>query len=265
MESGAFEPTGIHVQWREIKAGTGEMTRALRDNELDLALVLTEGAVADILKHDCNRIAKVWVSSPLTWGIHVSAAHPINRVRDIQGHPIAISRFGSGSHLIPIVDAAIRGWSTQAMDFVVVNSLDGAREALRDQEATVFFWEKFMTQPLVDAGEFKRVGQRVVPWPAFVVSGRRDVLESTGPQVRAVLDIAARFARNLKRRRSAAEMISKTYGIKHSNAERWLTDVRWAGGYRRPVTALRRAFDALEAQGVITQARFDPDRLWLRV
>lgn len=264
-ESRAFESIGVDVRWSEIKAGTGEMTRALRENELDLALVLTEGAVADVVQHNRNRIAKVWVNSPLTWGIHVAANNPISRAREIQGQPIAISRYGSGSHLIPIVDAALRGWPTQSMQFVIVNNLEGARAALANDRASVFFWEKFMTQPLVDAQEFKRVGQRAVPWPAFVVSGRRRLLEEQGPQIRAVLDIAAKFAQNLKRRKSAASLISETYGIKHSNAKRWLASVRWASGYRRPVSALERAFRALEAQGVLTQARFDPDQLWHRI
>lgn len=265
IASDAFKPAGIRVVWQEMGGGTGEMTQALRENKLDLALVLTEGAVADILRHDSNRLAKVWVGSPLTWGIHVAATSPIHSARQIQNHPIAISRFGSGSHLIPIVDAALRGWPTESMNFVTVGHLDGARAALRSDDARVFFWEKHMTQPLVDSGEFRRVGQRVVPWPAFVVSGRKTILEKQGRQVRAVLDIATRIARNLKRRSTAAALISETYGIKSKDVTAWLADVRWTGGYRRPTSALKRVHDALTAQGVIPSAAFDPQRLWQRI
>ncbi|HEX5789147.1 MAG TPA: PhnD/SsuA/transferrin family substrate-binding protein [Woeseiaceae bacterium] len=264
-DAGAFAGTGVEVAWREYSAGSGELTRALRDNELDLAVVLTEGAVADILNHDRNRIAKVWVASPLVWGIHVAAQSNFDDVRDTRGRRIAISRYGSGSHLIPIVDAAERGWPTDGMEFVVVNGLDGAREALARGRADVFFWERHMTQPLVDAGEFRRVGEREVPWPAFVVSGRRDVLERRNREVRAVLDVAARAAVNVKRRKSTAPLVAETFGLRGEDVDRWLAHVRWARGYRCPAAALERAAGALQAQGVVPAGRIDAARLWFRL
>ncbi len=198
--AGRFDQSGVPIEWREVAAGTGELNRQLGDGELDLALLLTEGAVADILSHDRSRIVKVWVASPLVWGIHVAAGSNFDDVRDIRDRRIAISRYGSGSHLIPIVDAAERGWHTRTMSFVVVNDIDGARDALATGRADVFFWERHMTQPLVDAAEFRRIGEREVPWPAFVVAARRDILESRGRELRTVLDIAAAEARKLKRR-----------------------------------------------------------------
>lgn len=262
---GRFDESGVPVEWREVSAGTGELTRQLRDGELDLALVLTEGAVADILRHDQNRIVKVWIASSLVWGIHVAAGSNFDDVRDIRDRRIAISRHGSGSHLIPIVDAAERGWDTGSMSFVVVNDLEGARDALATGRADVFFWERHMTQPLVDAAEFRRIGEREVPWPAFVAAGRRDILESRGRDLRIVLDIAADEARKLKRRSSAARLIAETFGIREPDARRWLSDVRWATGYRCPAGGLARAAAALEKQSVVPAGRVDPARLWFRL
>jgi hypothetical protein len=37
------------------------------------------------------------------------------------------------------------------LDFVVVGTLQGAIDALPSGQADVFFWEKFMTKPLVDS------------------------------------------------------------------------------------------------------------------
>jgi ABC-type nitrate/sulfonate/bicarbonate transport system substrate-binding protein len=265
MDDDAFAGTGAEVVYSDYPAGTGELTRALRDNELDIALVLTEGAVADILQHDKNRLVKIYVKSPLTWGIHVVAGSDISKTSDIRDKRVAISRFGSGSHLIAIVDAATRGWPTDEMSFVVVDNLDGARKALANGSADVFLWERHMTQPLVDAGEFRRVGQREVPWPAFAVSVRQPVLASHSPQIHAVLDVVARHAGNLKRRKTAASLIADTYGIRLSDARKWLNEVRWGTGYRRPTAALARVAKALEAQKVVAPGCYDPDRVWHRL
>ncbi|MGB5333226.1 MAG: PhnD/SsuA/transferrin family substrate-binding protein [Woeseiaceae bacterium] len=265
MDDSAFSETGAAVEYADYPAGTGELTRALRDNELDVALVLTEGAVADIIQHDRNRLVKIYVDSPLIWGIHVAATSDIRKVAAIRGTRIAISRYGSGSHLIAIVDAAERGWPTDDMKFVIVDSLDGARRALASGKADVFLWERHMTQPLVDRGEFRRVGQREVPWPAFAVSVRRQIVGSHVHQIRAVLDVVTRYAANLKRRKTAALVIADTYGIRLADAEKWLAGVRWGGSYRRPTAALGRIAKALETQGVIGIGRYDPDKVWHRL
>jgi ABC-type nitrate/sulfonate/bicarbonate transport system substrate-binding protein len=253
------------VRYSDFPAGTGDLTRALRDDELDVALVLTEGAVTDALRNDCSRLVKVYVESPLVWGIHVASGSDIRRVADIRDRKVAISRYGSGSHLIAIVDAAERGWPTETMPFVVVNNLAGARKALARGTADVFLWERHMTQPLVDSGEFRRVGEREVPWPAFVVSVRKPILERRAGEVRAVLDVAARYARNLKRRHLAAAQIAQHYEIKLADAQRWLAGVRWGNSYRRPTAMLQRVSEALWTQGVVEREAFNPDRIWQHI
>ncbi|MDX1518391.1 MAG: PhnD/SsuA/transferrin family substrate-binding protein [Woeseiaceae bacterium] len=250
------------VRFTEVPQGTGELTRALRDDELDVALVLTEGATLDVLKNDTNRLVKVWVDSPLTWGIHVAADSDIRSIGQARGRRVAISRYGSGSHLISIVDALERGWPVDNMTFVVVDNLDGARDALRAGDADVFLWEKHMTQPLVDNGEFRRIGVREVPWPAFVVSVRRNVLAARAADIRHVLDIAARYARNLKRRASAPRLVADTYGLALRDAQAWHAEVRWSAGYRRPSGALRKVVTALRAQHAIGRDTVSPDRIW---
>ncbi len=253
---------GVPVRFTEVPQGTGELTRALRDDELDAALVLTEGATLDVLQNDAARLVKVWVDSPLTWGIHVAAGSDIRAIDEVRGRRVAISRYGSGSHLISIVDALERGWPIDGMTFVVIDNLDGARTALRSGSADVFLWEKHMTQPLVDSGEFRRVGIREVPWPAFVVSVRKDVLATRAAEVRSVLDTASRYARNLKRRASAPQLVADTYGLALHDARAWLDDVRWSSGYRRPGGALRKVVVALQAQGAIDSGAVDIERIW---
>ena len=159
----------VPFTYTEFPGGTGAMTRALNYDEVDIALLLTEGAVADIAKGGRHRIVKVYVETPLEWGIHVAKRSHINTEDDIEGKRYAISRPGSGSQIMAAVHAASRQWNTSNLCYVEVKNLEGARRALADGRADSFFWEKSMTHPLVAAGEFRRVGTFTSPWPSFVV------------------------------------------------------------------------------------------------
>ncbi len=259
----AFESTGLNIEFVEFPGGTGAMAEALGHREIHLALMLTEGAVLDILQGSGNRLVKVFVESPLTWGIHVAAAGDIESIAGIEGRPIAISRYGSGSHLIAIVDAMERGFDLDALRFVVVDNLEGARKALATAEAEVFLWEKHMTQPLVDSGEFRRVGERVVPWPAFVVSAQPDFLSAHRDKLKPLLDIVMDYADRLQRDPAAAGKIADTYGISEHGAAAWLETVRWGHDYSMPAAAFEHVVAALAAQGAIESPPGSIADLWV--
>ena len=262
MADRAFDSIGVEVDFIEHPGGTGAMTAALRAGDLDTALLLTEGAVLDIVTGGDNRLVSVYVESPLVWGIHVNASGAIKNVADIAGRRFAISRYGSGSHLIAIVDAAERGFDSQSMSFVVVDTIDGARAALAAGSADVFLWERHMTQPLVDAGEFRRIGERVVPWPAFVVSARQGYLSDSADELRRCLAIVAGYAARLKHGADSAELISKTYEIDLTDASAWLADVRWSQDHGYPAEDIHRVLTALRSQGVIPDAEVSASALW---
>ncbi len=263
LDDGAFAAAGIALEFIDCPGGTGAMAEALNSGAIDAALVLTEGAVLDIARGGNNRLVKVYVESPLTWGIHVAAGSDIVELPYAPGTRVAISRHGSGSHLIAVVDALERGLAPGTLNFVVVDNLDGARHALADGNADIFLWEKHMTQPLVDRGEFRRIGEREVPWPAFVASVRRDVLDRVAAVVRRALDIAADYAVRLRADPGAAQRIAHTYAIEVSDAAAWLTTVRWnRDDYAPPTAALDRVIAALIAQGAIEGPAPPLDRLW---
>ncbi len=261
-EAKAFATLGIDVAYSDYPAGTGAMTAALRDGALDLALVLTEGAVLDILKGSDNCLIKVYVESPLTWGIHVAAHSKIETAEQTEGARIAISRYGSGSHLIAVVDALERGFDLESVSFVLVENLDGARKALADDKADVFLWERHMTQPLVTSGEFRRVGERMVPWPAFVVSARREFVAANAAAVKTVLDAVYGFAKQLKERPDAAALISSRYHLADTDAQHWLAGVTWCPHYDQPAAALGRVVSALLAQGAIDDPQAADTEVW---
>jgi hypothetical protein len=149
------------------------------------------------------------------------------------------------------VDAAERGFSIADSAFEIIDTIDGARHALADGSADVFLWEKHMTQPLVDAGEFRRVGEREVPWPAFVVSARREYLVEQSGSLGAALKIVRDYAARLKSSENAAALISRTYDIELADARSWLAHVEWSRDAHCPEEPLRRVIDALQAQKIV--------------
>lgn len=228
VEAGVPGELGVKLNWRDYPDGSGAMAAALRSGELDAALLLTEGAVAGAANGGGFGIASLYTESSLIWGIHVPAASRFKRVDELRGARYAISRLGSGSHLMAFVHARRQGWPVNELTLVTVRNLAGAIDAFANGTADVFFWEKFMTKPLVDAGRFRRVGEFLAPWPAFVlcVADRVTQLQrqTLGRLLAAVLD----EAKALVARPDAAAMIGARYSLEPSDVAEWLETTRWA-------------------------------------
>ncbi len=254
LEQDAFDEicdSSVSVQFTEYGGGTGELTGALESGELDIAVVLFEGAVQKILNGGNYRIVKLFTDSALIWGIHVAAESDIESIEQARGKRYAISRMGSGSHLIAIVDAAERGWSTDNLQFVKIGNIEGARKSLAAEESDVFLWEKFMTKPLVDSGEFRRVADRIVPWPAFVIAVRDDVLQQHSKAVGEVLRVVSEVCQNLKDDPAGAEVIARRYDLKTEDAASWLARTDWNNDFRYPELAFNKVFESLKLLNLI--------------
>jgi sulfonate transport system substrate-binding protein len=231
IEKGLFKKEGLQVNWRDYPGGTGAMAKDLRSGELDIAVLLTEGIVADIVKGNPSKIIQVYVESPLIWGIHVPAASSFQSADDLEGKRYAISRMGSGSHLMAFVDARQRGWNPANLELVLVGGLEGAREAFRNGQADAFMWEKFMTKPLVDAGEFRRVGETPTPWPCFVIAARNEVIEKKGAALQKLLAVINQAARDFQAGPTEAlPLISNRFHLQPDDAQTWFASTRWATG-----------------------------------
>ena len=253
LEAQRFAPLGIDLSWRDYPGGSGAMAKALCDGELDAALLLTEGAVAGVADGAPFKVASLFTESPLLWGIHVPAGSRSRSVADVRGARYAISRRGSGSHLMAVVHAQAQGWPVAGLDFVTVGNLDGAVAAFAAGTADVFFWEKFMTQPLVDAGRFRRVGEFAAPWPAFVVcvadAANRERRDALARALTLVLGEAAA----LRARPDAAAVIAARYGLAQSAVTQWLATTRWSARVSVASRDLEPACAALSSLGVLTR------------
>ena len=226
LESATLD--GIDTQWQDQLGGTGEMLTGLEDGTLDVASILTEGTVAAIADGLDAVILQVYVSSPLQWGVFVPSASSLTTEDELEGRPIAISRFRSGSHLMAFVQADRNGWQLDHDQFVVTGGLDGARRAFAAGEAEVFLWDRFMTRPLVDAGEFRQVAVQPTPWPSFVIAASLRALTARTTEVGRVVDAVVAEAIALHARDGIRGLIVDRYGLQPDVAHEWLESTTFA-------------------------------------
>ncbi|KGO86133.1 ABC transporter substrate-binding protein [Flavobacterium rivuli WB 3.3-2 = DSM 21788] len=228
IENGEFEDAGVDLQWTDVPEGTGKLCQMLRDGETDIAVILTEGIVKDIVAGNDSKIVQVYVQSPLIWGIHVGAKSDYKKLADLKNVKVAISRYGSGSHLMAYVNAQNQGWDTKTLQFEIINTLDGAVEALTNGTADYFMWERFMTKPIVDKGIFRRVADCPTPWPSFVIAVRNEVLKNNADAIGTVLDIINQTTEEFKEIPSIDRTLAERYGQKVEDIAEWLDLTQWS-------------------------------------
>ena len=255
MEEKRFEHAGIPVSWKDFPGGTGAMARELRHGTIDIALILTEGIVADIIKGNKSTIVGFYVKSPLTWGVHTSGHNNFTRPNAIDKKLFAISRWGSGSHLMAYVYAKKQGWSTEDFDFRVVANLKGAREALGYQSANLFLWEKFTTKPLVDTGELRLIDSIDTPWPCFVIAVRNEILANRLDEIKTLIEIIKQRSQQFKEQSNAVELISSRYGIQEEDAAKWLSVTEWESSNDLTGDIIQNVQETLMNLGVIHKKR----------
>ena len=228
IEEGKFKEADIELHWSDMTGGTGQMIKGLQAGTIDIAVLLTEGISRAILKGLDAKIIAVYVQTPLIWGIHVPVNHGINVLSDLDSKTFAISREGSGSHLMSFVLAQQQGWDPSALSFNVVGDVYGGLWALNNDEAQGFLWEQYTTQPFVDQGKCKRIGEVLTPWPCFVIAVRSEILNKEADLLRAILPIVQNRAQELKNSSDAAEVIAWRYALKQNEVQQWLNKTEWS-------------------------------------
>lgn len=223
-----FANKGLNVIWKDFPEGTGAMCQALRNNEIDIAVILTEGIVKDITAGNPSRIVQVYVDSPLVWGIHVSTKTEYKTLKDLKNTTAAISRYGSGSHLMSYVNAKNQNWDIANLKFKVVDTIQGAVDALTFGEADYFMWEHFTTKPLVDKGVFRRVDDCPTPWPCFVIAAREEFINSHNTELKNTLDIINSKTKIFKQIAAIDKTLAKNYDQKLEDIQKWLSITTWS-------------------------------------
>jgi ABC-type nitrate/sulfonate/bicarbonate transport system substrate-binding protein len=228
IENGDFEKENIDLQWTDVPEGTGKMCQMLRNGETDIAVILTEGIIKDITAGNPSKIVQVYVESPLIWGIHVAASSSFETIDDLENKKIAISRLGSGSQLMAYVNANKQGWKTDNLHFEIVNTIDGAVQALLNETADYFMWERFMTKPLVDQGIFRRVADCPTPWPCFVIAVSDEILKEQPTIIATILKIINKTTHDFKSIPRIEQTLASKYSQKTQDIRDWLNLTHWS-------------------------------------
>lgn len=229
LKNGEYKKEGINLRWKDYYGGTGAMCKALREKEIDIAIILTEGIIKDIIAGNPSKIVQTFVKTPLIWGVHVAQASNYQTIEDLRGAKAAISRYGSGSHLMAYINAQNNGWNLRNdLDFEVIKNLDGAVEGLTHGFADYFLWEKYTTKPLVDDGVFRRIGECPSPWPCFVVAVREEHIANYKDDLKTILNIINNTTLEFKNIPSIDRTIANRYEQEIEDVQSWLSITEWS-------------------------------------
>ncbi|KAJ3346984.1 hypothetical protein HDU83_002538 [Entophlyctis luteolus] len=277
--------------------GTGQMLELLRTNSLDVCVCLTEGIVASLAKGNPADIAIIGVltHSPLTWAVvsHPDSTKPGNVYADaldgphpdnaalIRGTRVGISRFGSGSHLIPFLVAQSetpasvltppttpqqqneqeqQQQSQQSQppefQFVQLNDFAGLRAGISAGTADCFLWERFTTQSHISSGALHHLSSITPPWPAFVVVARRAFVTEHADVTRALVSGISRVVRerikSQESRDAVIDEICVRFGYNREHVVAWFEGVEFADDVANvDRTALARCLRVLEGAGAV--------------
>ncbi|GGZ14477.1 ABC transporter substrate-binding protein [Echinicola pacifica] len=244
---------GYELEWTNESRGSGAMNKALREDEADIAIILTESYIKDKIEGNPGLMIGYHVRSPLTWGIHVPAQSAVQTVEDLRGKPFLISRYGSGSHLMAFVLAQKHNWEGQELKFEVVGNMDGALDSFKDQEAKAFLWEKYTTKPLVDQGHFRRVGEIPTPWPCFAIIAQQKLVNEQPEVLQMVLKELYKESKAISSLPELSSLLSEQYQIQQADIEAWLLQTQWAESSEVSRESLSNTVDTLFDLGLISE------------
>jgi len=239
----------IELSWTMYAGGTGAMTQAIQSNALDVAILLTEGFIASANDGLKAKIAKVYIDTPLVWGIYTAADATFDKLTNQHSTPVAISRFGSGSHLMSMIHAQERGIHLQENQFNIVNSLYGGVESLKQHKSKLFYWEKFMTRPHVKSGEVKLIGEFSAPWSSFLIIVSDEAMKKKREVIEQLLQIMNVECIAFKQENYSAIQLRKKFDMTIPEARAWLRSTQWNYDFNVDEASLMNAKKALQLIG----------------
>ena len=264
MEEGLFEQENIEVTWNNYPGGTGEMTQALQNDECDICITLTEGIISAIIKGNPSKIIGGYVKTPLIWGIHTAINSSLTFHKKVFDHRIAISRIGSGSHLMPMVDARVHGKTICDDQFVIVKNIDGAIKSLNGGESDFFYWEKYTTKPYVQKKLLKRIGEFISPWPCFIMAATNKIISNSPEELDKVLHIIHRACDDFMKNPDAVSLVSERYAINQGDASYWYNATEWATDSWVSDKMLESVLFTLKDVGLLPQEASTRELVWRR-
>ncbi|KAJ1307539.1 hypothetical protein OPQ81_001636 [Rhizoctonia solani] len=217
--------------------GTGAMIAALQNNEIDVAVALTDALIAGIANGShAYKLVGSYVSTPLNWAVVTGKDSKYQSIDDLRGTKLGISRIGSGSQTMANVMAMQRNWvkedrQVEVPEFQVNNNLQGLITSINGGTTSAFLWEWFTTKPHLDSGEVRFIGSVPTPWPSWLIAAHPSPERAEPNALRNFLgkltEYVARFDSEEQRLQADISFIQENFGYPEADIRAWLQTVRW--------------------------------------
>lgn len=234
--NGYFKEKGLEVELIEYPSGSGHLITSLNNDEIDIAIGLTEAFIRGIadtadpaaLKYE---IVGTYVNSPLNWAVSTGVHRDdIQNLKDLQNGKMGVSRIGSGSYVMSYVLAMDQGFTQPFKDFPVCHTFKQLRAAVNDKSADAFMWEYFTTKRYYGGPqkELKMVGNIYTPWPSWViVRNKKPSNAQTLAFTKSIDEGISYFRANPEK---AVHYIAENLDYTEADAREWLKTVEFNAG-----------------------------------
>ncbi|KAH7106412.1 hypothetical protein BKA62DRAFT_687089 [Auriculariales sp. MPI-PUGE-AT-0066] len=220
--------------------GTGQLTAALANDEIDVAIALTDALIAGIAKGAKHyNLVGSYVASSLNWAVIAGRDTEYKSIQDLRGTTIGISRPGSGSQTMAGVMAMQQGWVNEsglpeAFEFKTCQDINGLIAAVNRGECSAFMWEWFTTKPRMDAGEVRFIGSVPTPWPSWLIAGSTDEARAPAGHLRDFLATLTRHITAFQHEKDTDAAATIAFIREHfedqkeEDIQMWLNTVKYA-------------------------------------
>ncbi|KAF7970081.1 hypothetical protein HWV62_25064 [Athelia sp. TMB] len=241
----------------ECPSGTGQLISRLTNDEIDVAIALTDPLISGIAKgSQAYKLVGSYVSTPLNWAVITGKESKYQSIADLKDTNIGISRYGSGSQTMAYVMAMQQGWPTDNLKFQVNNDIQGLMDSVNDGSTSAFMWEWFTTKPWVDSGEVRFIGSVPTPWPSWLIAAHPSQDRAPPAALRTFLTTLSGYVRDFgspeARAGPSVEFIKAKFGYPEEDVTAWLKTVAYPAECDViPASVISHALDVLEKAGVI--------------
>nr|OQO15870.1 hypothetical protein B0A51_15740 [Rachicladosporium sp. CCFEE 5018] len=220
-----------------VPTGTGDLTKLLKSSEIDVAVGLTEGFIADLGKSKAEgkdggfKLVGTYVQSKLRWGISTGGQREdVTGVEGLKGGTAGVSRIGSGSYVMSYVLADQQGWlkpGEEPFEVVPLGKFDALRKGVSgDKSADFFMWEHFTTKRYWDSGELKRIDEIYTPWPSWMIAARSGVDDKAVGDMLENINEGVNYY--LEHKEESIEHITSTMEYSKEDVEEWMKTVEFS-------------------------------------
>ncbi|GAA5949469.1 hypothetical protein JCM21900_000230 [Sporobolomyces salmonicolor] len=275
------------IELVECPSGTGQVMTRLKNNEIDVAIALTESLIAGIAKKTAEfKLVGTYVTSPLNWAVIVGKESKYQKLADLRGEKIGISRIGSGSQVMASVMGLNEGWvdkdgKVEPIEFEVLDTFKNLRDGVNDGRAAAFMWERFTTkerrrrslslccsartyavrgliQPYLN--EVRFIDYVPTPWHSWAIVASPATLSPSSPLLPTLQsflpDLSASmhaFDSPAARASDSVEFIKAQFGYPEEDVRAWLDQVAYPKGEAHEVSRamVERTLDTLVKAGVL--------------